>query len=358
MSTATAPKQANELKLPPEEKFWKRYSPHGEAPLSIIGSFALHALGVGGLMLFGIYLASLFIQPTRSLPVEPVRLALDKLPGGGGQRGGSVDGRGPGVAGGAENIGDDPEALPPELAQEPKRPSLNNAEKAQILEKFDTDSSRFIQESSSDSAKAFARLSDGVRKKLALGNPGQGQGGSGSGGGMGTGTGEGTGPGSGAGKATLGKRERRMLRWHMRFTAASGPEYLAQLRGLGAILAFPVKEDGPEPVFQVVRDLRPGATLLSEDVARLNRIYWIDDKPASVRDILAALSIRLPRMPSRFVALMPESLEKKLYDLERGYVERVLRVPFDEDKIDETTFRVVQTPRGYQPELISVSLRQ
>src|SRR5262249_8975439 len=45
----TTDKQAPgpKLRVPPEEKFWKRYSPHGEAPLSLVGSFALHALAVG-----------------------------------------------------------------------------------------------------------------------------------------------------------------------------------------------------------------------------------------------------------------------------------------------------------------------
>jgi hypothetical protein len=153
----------------------------------------------------------------------------------------------------------------------------------------------------------------------------------------------------------LNKREKRMLRWHMRFTANDGVEYLKQLRGLGAILAFPVGDD--EPVFHVVRDLRPGGQAQVEDVRELKRIYWIDDKPKSVMDIMGALRLRLPGTPSRFVAFMPEALEKKLFEMERRYVERVLRRRFDEDAINETNFRCVPAGAGFQPELISVTMR-
>jgi hypothetical protein len=357
---ATAPaKEAKSsgpaLRVPPEEKFWKRYSPHGEAPLSLTGSFALHALGVGGMMLFGIYLASLFFKPTRSLPVEPVRL---ELPGGGG--GGGKGGKGVGTNP-REDVGGQPEEIVnvPGLKDGPRLPALNPVEKKQIQQKFDPASARFIQDTRTDSARAYARLDDGVRRKLsdAVNRGDAGKGGSGSGGGAGSGTGKGEGPGTGEGKATLGKREKRMLRWHMRFTANTGPEYLAQLRGLGAILAFPITE-GPNPTFKIVRDLRPGGQAKDEDVSKINRIYWIDDKPQSVMDILGALRLRLPAVPSRFVAFMPEKLEADLFRMERNYVTNVLRQPFDEDKIDETNFRVVLTPNGFRPELVTVTPKQ
>src|SRR5207248_2356148 len=114
-----------------------------------------------------------------------------------------------------------------------------------------------------------------------------------------------------------------MLRWHMRFTASTGNEYVAQLADLGAILAFPVSEGGGETEYRLVRDLkaRP-AQLLKEDLSQIQRIYWIDDKPRSVQDVTAALGLKI--RPSRFVAFMPEELEKELHDMERAYVEKVL----------------------------------
>src|SRR5437763_15402247 len=70
----------------PEERFWKRYSPHGELPLSGAGSFALHALLVCLLVLLG-FLGVWFTRPSRTLPVEAVQLA-----GGGGGRQNGVEG--------------------------------------------------------------------------------------------------------------------------------------------------------------------------------------------------------------------------------------------------------------------------
>jgi hypothetical protein len=333
----------------PEEKFWKRYSPHGEAPLSLVGSFALHLLAVGLLVLVSVYLASLLFQSDRSLPIEPVRLQLG---GGGGKPGGSGDGKG--IGHGAEDVGNnqDNEVLPGE-DKIVRRDPLNPIEKNKLNEKFDSTSARYIQESNSESAKAFARLEDSIRRKLSDGlKPGKGKGGTGSGGGKGTGKGTGEGAGTGAGKATLTQREKRMLRWHMRFTANSGAEYLAQLRGLGAILAIPVSDTQ----YKLVRELRHGAPLLDEDLSNINRIYWIDDKPRSVRDIMLALGH--PELnPPRFVAFMPEQLETNLYNMERKYVENVLRRRFNEDDIDETNFKVVPTGGKYKVELLSVNMR-
>jgi hypothetical protein len=335
--------------VPPDEQFWKRYSPHGEAPTSMIGSVALHALVFGGLALGALFVGLLINQAPRSLPIEPVRLA-----GGGGSKTGVNGGNG----GPQEDVGPGQpgEASQPGAEEAPARPSLNPVETARVNETYEADAARLIQRT--ESGKAIARLSDSIRKKLRLAAPpGKGQGGSGKDGGKGTGAGPGTGDASGPGKATLNKREKRMLRWHMRFTASTGSEYLAQLRSLGAILAFPVRE-GDDPQFKVVHDLRPGAPLLDEDVSRIQRIYWIDDNPRSVRDVLGALghpNLRPP--PGRLVAFMPEELESKLFAMERKYVEDVLRKPFDENRIEETNFRVVRGAGGWRPELVHVRMR-
>lgn len=331
--------------VPPEEQFWKRYSPHHEAPLSLAGSVAVHALAVGGMLLFAVYLAALFYRSNSSLPVEPVRMIS-----GGSKKTGTTNN--PGLGQGGEDVGSPSDHNIPgvEDAEAPKRPALNPVELKQVETKFDKDSFRFVV--NSETGKALARMEDSIRDKLRAGlQPGSGSGGTGTG----TGTGVGTGDGPGNTKLTI--RERRMLRWRMRFTAMTGPEYLAQMRGLGAILAFPVTP-GPNPQYKVVRDLRPGAPLKSEDLSRIKRIYWIDDKPNSVIEILQALRIPLLQPPpTRFVAFMPEKLEAKLFEMERNYVIKVLQQKFDEDRIDETEFRVVHTATGYKPELINVRMR-
>jgi hypothetical protein len=347
--TATEKKSARNPQ-PPEEQFWKQYSPHGEAPLSFAGSFGMHLLVGGGLLLLGAYVAALQFKENISLPVEPVRI----LPGGGGRPGGDAQGErgGKGLTP-QEDVKEDIPKLPGDDL--PPKPQLTEVQREELAKDFDPDTIRPIMESRS--GPAFAALDKSIRDKLANGiRAAEGKGGPGTGGGTGTGSGAGVGSGTGDGPATknLTKREKRMLRWHMIFTANTGPEYVAQMRALGAVLAIPV---GPER-YQVIRDLRPGGKLQDEDLNAIQRIYWIDDKPNSVRDVLQALGLNVSPLPPRFIAFMPEELEKKLFDMEKSYVERVLRVRFDEDKIEETTFRVANIRGKYVPQLERVSLRR
>jgi len=128
--SSTTPAPAKEARpsgspVPPEEQFWKHYSPHGEFPLSVAGSFALHALLIGGLVLFALYLSSLLFRSSRSLPVEAVRLDLG---GGGGKRDGSGSGKGVGTAGAVEDPGPDKEHNPTGPTEKtPERVALTEA---------------------------------------------------------------------------------------------------------------------------------------------------------------------------------------------------------------------------------------
>jgi hypothetical protein len=132
------------------------------------------------------------------------------------------------------------------------------------------------------------------------------------------------------------QRKKRLLRWTMVFNTQDGEDYLRQLRALGAILAFPKADGG----YLVIRDLthRP-AQPRAEDLTKLDRIYWIDDKPESVASLSRALGIA---QPAQIVALFPEKLEKELLQKELGFAGR------SEDSILETRFEVVKTPKGYE----------
>jgi hypothetical protein len=342
-------------RVPPEEQFWKRYSPHGEFPLSATGSVAVHVLVFGVLVLFAIYLAGKFFRD-RPLPIEPVRLHVDG--GGGGDKKGVGDG--PGIGTGAEDTGEgDPGEQPGKADRPPPVPALTKAEKSKIKVKFDDPTARYIQKNDTDNARAWVRLDDSMRNKLRDGlNPGRGKGGPGKGGGEGTGSGPGKGSGKGPGEsATLTQREKRMLRWNMHFPTRSAAEYIRQLRILGAILAIPVV-DGPEPEYRIVRDLsmkRRPAPLLVEDVSKIQRIYWIDDKPESVRDVMEALGLSM--RPSRFVAFMPVELENSLFQMEKKYMKQKYG-RFNEDEIYETRFRVVPSGGTFKPVLVSMKLKR
>src|SRR5947209_2869622 len=95
------------VKLPPEEQFWQRYSPHQEAPLSGVGSLTLHVLGFGFLVLAALIIAKLAGDDVQSLPIDPVSITD---PGGGGSRAGSS--KDPGTSPNKEDAAN-PDAPPP-----------------------------------------------------------------------------------------------------------------------------------------------------------------------------------------------------------------------------------------------------
>jgi len=71
---------------PPDDTSWRRYSRHGEAPLSAAGSATLHILGIGFFILLG-----LLIFNKRKLPDLPVE-AVNYNQGGRGQGRGAGSG--------------------------------------------------------------------------------------------------------------------------------------------------------------------------------------------------------------------------------------------------------------------------
>jgi hypothetical protein len=72
-----SPQAGEPLPTPPEERFWKRYSPHHEFPLSAVGSFALHFLGGGGLIAAALLLGA-YVNAKRSpVPLQVAAIAGD-----------------------------------------------------------------------------------------------------------------------------------------------------------------------------------------------------------------------------------------------------------------------------------------
>jgi hypothetical protein len=145
-------------------------------------------------------------------------------------------------------------------------------------------------------------------------------------------------------KQAAAERVKRVLRWSMVFSTSNGGDYARQLQGLGAYLAIP-NPDRPTD-FQVIRDLskRPIQGKI-EDVSKIQRIFWIDDKPQSVRSLSTALGIK---PPPRIVAFFPEELEQKLLKLEHDYQ------GLAEADVAETRFEVRLTKAGkYEPVVVS-----
>ncbi len=352
-SDKSADRAANSPLVPPDERFWQRYSPHAEFPLSSAGSIALHLLVFGVLALMAWLGAILFSHSSRSLPVEAVRLDL----GGGG---GNPHGQGEGANNGPQpqEVGQANEGttenVPSEDIQTPKK--INVKPDPKVKPQFEVDPQRVLQQS--DSSQVFRRLRERAKQiQMPSGQPsGRGQGGTGEGGGSGDGQGSGTGNGRGAGQVAPTQREKRGLRWNMLLNTQSSSDYVAQLHGLGAILAIPVREEGEHVDYKIVRDLsaRP-AKLVDADLDQIQRmVNWLDNKPESVQGVMNVL--RLPLRPSHFYAFMPEKLEQKLLQLEIAYLNKRHRGR-TEDDILETKFRIKVRGGKYEPEVIEQKVK-
>lgn len=321
---------------PPDEQFWKRYSPHHEFPLSSAASFGMHALAIAFLVLFGILAARFgWGDSGAPLPVE----ALDYVEGGGG---GSETGQGngpgdapPAASEAASDVKPDPNT-PPSPPTSPE--ALAEATPDPLTLPELTDQSGRVFEDASAAVKALQDVSADARKQLFKGlGPGKGQGGSGSGGGKDKGKDKGEGALEGPGKGKISARQKRVLRWVMIFNTANPDDYRNQLRELGAILAYPDQKGG----YRVLRELVRPARGEIEDLDKIKRIFWVDDKPQSVGSLSHSLGISPP--PPHFVAFFPEKLEADLLQKELKYRGK------KEEDIKETRFRVARHGGKYEP---------
>ena len=291
--TAAKPAAPAEAPLvPPEETFWRKYSPNHEVPLSTMASFVIHFF----LGLLVIALGANFFWGG-----DPEPPAVDNIVFAGGG--------GPGDGGGAPDALLDPReavAFDPNFRGSTVRSDLTYDPKD--IPPLPSDAGRPIEEvrTGVDQAKGIA---DAARR---IGS--QGRGGPGTGGGKGSGDGPGEGDGSGPGKQT--KRAKRMERWVLNFRYNSGEEYARRLENLQAILVVP---EGDK--FRVYEDLsrRPvrGTVKTLAEINQLNRIYWRDDNPDSVAALAQALG--WPTVPRYVAAFFPRDLEEELARQERAY---------------------------------------
>jgi hypothetical protein len=342
---------------PPEERFWQRYSPHHEFPLSSVGSVVLHVLSIGALVVIAYVITRTRLDEQKAPPSLDV-IAAPGLPpmnaGGGGEPGGNDT-----AAGGTRTKGREIAANEPPPEPQPGNQPPEAAERLELVKLPPIQvvtSKEGTREIVGENRKVFGDLNvivDQAKNKLeqaiARAGAAKGQGGPGKDGGKGAGEGPGVGPGKGpgiaGGNATI--RQRRQARWKMFFSTLGGEDYLKQMRGLGAILAVPQLKGDKQIEYLVIRDIKRNAVAKREDVSKLNRIFWIDNEPRSVLTVAKALGLRNP--PPFFVAFFPPELEERLRQLEQQAYSG------DEDRIVETHFRVVYRGGVYQAELDPVN---
>jgi hypothetical protein len=357
MATDTSPRSATPTAdrplVPPEERFWKRYSPHNEAPLSGAGSLTIHLL-IAAVILFGLPLLVklTWTKQNKPLPIDVVRLA-----GGGGNP--KAVGGGPG-AGALDPL--PPEDPGPQRKKDPAPSTPSTPPKLEVPNQTlppplpdlkDNAHVRALLKASGDAEKELFKVSKETQDKLlrGLAPAGQGAGGSGDGGGRGTGQGPGTGSNTGDGRMIeLNERQKRVLRWTMIFTTYDGNDYRKQLQGLDAILAIPMPNDPNR--FWVIRNLTPPVKRNEEDLSQIGRIFWWESRPESIAGLLGALGLPVQPLPPRIAAFFPEELERELVRKELEFAHR--RYPkrsITEDDIAETRFEVFFRGGRYVPQV-------
>jgi len=314
--------------VPPDERFWQRYSPHYELPISGVSSFAVHAV-VLGLAATIATLGWFLIADNKPIPIEVV------LPGGGNPKGiGDAPADGPLP----EDIQRSEPPKPDEQPDEPKElPRVNKSDSTPLPNVPKDPAGKRDIENSGAAVSRLARLKEDADKKLMAIPAGRGLGGPGKG--VGKGRGPGPGNGSGLGRSGGVDNRKRSLRWVLLLEHRDGEALLRQLDGLNAIIGVP---EGDGTKARVVRDLKQ--ELKHGDTTE--RIYWWESKEETVRMLARALGIS--PAPRDFVMFFPAAFERKLFDLERQEMQR-RKGHWNENEIHETQFRIVRTGNSYAP---------
>lgn len=299
---------------PPEERFWEKYSPHYEFPLSSVGSVAMH---IAAVLLF---LAALWLLSRMTF--------TDKTPVP--VRGISLAGEGDGSQGAGSGGGDPKEDVRPlDLPQNPRHvpeARLNDV-KEDISPYLPRNTEDGLRPEDLPSVQKVASLSDDLRRKLLQGSGGNK--GAGPAGGKGvTGT-----PGQGSGtQGDPTSSASRAVRWELIFKTESGRDYVAQLAAMEATLVIPQPPDWKGN--KVYRNLGSGRAT-GEDFNRdqLPGLYFVDDDADSAAKVAKALGQDFS--PPLFIAFFPKEVEEELAAKEKAFRGR------KEGEIFSTRFKIL-----------------
>ena len=286
--------------------WWSRYSYHGEFPLSSVASSMLHLLLV---VLVVLMAARHLYNYDRTPPAVGVVDVADDAPA----PGNANDLPGGGLQ---SNTAQKPSETPPKDTPD------TEIKKVEAPEKLDTElpvtdiGTEFqaidqkMTEAESKLNSALDQLRDNQNAE-GSGSEGEGKGGSG---------------GSGRGA--------RAARWILMFNTRSPNDYLSQLDGLGATVAFPRSGNDYLYIYNPSSNPRQETRSLAGE----SRINWVDRDARSVTGVCRVLDV--PVAPF-MLSFLPRELEDRLLTLELGY--QGLR----EEQIRSTTFEVVQRGGGY-----------
>ncbi|MCL6502931.1 MAG: hypothetical protein K6T86_09630 [Pirellulales bacterium] len=310
---ATQQNDVPPVTLPPQD-FWTLYSPRGEFPLSSTASIVLHLLAVLLIILIG---RLVLTKPAEQPAVDVLHVGpeLTAAPDEGAREGPQSEesleaAEQPSQEAAAETMPIE------ELVQVDERPEsqVEVPDTAGQMQK----ATRKAQEGSQAAKRARERL-EAAKNRL---NENLGS------------------VGGGGGSGPTG-RAARVARWIMRFDVSSVRDYLAQMDGLGAQIAFPDRGD-KFLYFSNLASPTPKKEL--KDISNETRIYWVDENPQSVAMVCQYLGV-----PDNgfFLAFLPRELEERLLRMELAYMNLA------EEDILSTTFRVIRRGGGYDVQVES-----
>jgi hypothetical protein len=357
-SSSTSPRKPL---VPPEERFWKRYSPHYELPLASATALFAHGLIIGVLAIGG--LAVLFaanLEPTRPANMDTLlveNLGLPGLPGGDGAPGAPGDPDGDNVPfgppGGDERQVD---SGPPDSDDLPTLPDAG-LDKL-ILQNAPTARDDLGAQLATIGKDAENRSKTPDRPKVTgVAKSGSGTGGSGGKGLKGNRGQGGTGKPGGGGQMGFGtkatEQEIKARRWQ--FDLSGEPKIHAdKIDKTGVILGVPDPKAGN-------MDPRMAPLLLITDVKRrpaammpaganqfADAVKWYNTRPESIQGL--AQELRLPFVPRCFILLLPKEREAKMAAEEARYA---AQKGHDINKITMTLFDFRLQNGTYEPVVIA-----
>jgi hypothetical protein len=330
---------------PPDERFWKYYSPHHELPVSATASIALHVLvllALAGVLPF-VPVSCWGGDKSPDGPSAPPRMEVVEIQGGQGGLDGLGFGNTPLGGGGGkdkaenvENLGNDQEKSPTKPPVDTKIEDIKDPLKAPEFQVPDRSKE---QTHSSEGGEAFAQLDATVKKveddiikatlpvppprpggtkKVAGGEKGPGRV-PGTGGPAGKGGGKGGNVGPGSGSSPYGKvltnQTKRQMRWRI-LASEDGRIHLAKLKALGITLVVPT---GKPNVFQIMDLSQPNPTFRLTDQLRNqgDKVWWTNRSPREVLGLATVLRISPP--PPCFVIFLPKELEERMLVLEQEH---------------------------------------
>ncbi|MCA9164196.1 MAG: hypothetical protein KDA62_14505 [Planctomycetales bacterium] len=140
-------------------------------------------------------------------------------------------------------------------------------------------------------------------------------------------------------------RSGRAARWVLTFDTRTPQDYLKQMGGLGAEVAFPDRGDR----YRYFTDLAGSPKSSLRDLASENRIYWVDENPQSYMPVAQHLGVGRPPI---MIAFLPVDLEQQMLKLELAY-----NGPKQEEDVEQTVFKAVRSDNGYKVIVIDQTLR-